>query len=372
MPFIRKFAAAGFLLFAAMPAFAQDNSLDLTINGSGISIGDSREVKGLRLNYRDRNLRRVDGVNATIWMPYEHPRGVVEGAALGLPLTGARRIDGLAAGVFGVGADETIRGIAVGGVGLGAGEDIVGLALGGIGMGVGRDLRGIAIGGIGAGAGRDVEGLAIGGIGLGVGQDLHGIAIGGIGAGVGMDMTGAAIGGIGIGIGGSAKGLLIGGIGSGVGGDMTGISIGGIGTGTGADMKGLSISGVGSGVGGNATGVQLAGIGIGVGGTAKWVTIAGLGVGASRIEGFAAASAVGAENVRGVVLAPIYFRVTEYGRVRGLNVSAFNDVRGMQQGVAIGIFNKARVLDGLQIGLLNYAGNKSHAKLLPIFNFARR
>jgi hypothetical protein len=44
----------------------------------------------------------------------------------------------------------------------------------------------------------------------------------------------------------------------------------------------------------------------------------------------------------------------------------------MQQGVAIGIFNKARVLDGLQIGLLNYAGNKTHAKVLPIFNYARR
>ena len=38
----------------------------------------------------------------------------------------------------------------------------------------------------------------------------------------------------------------------------------------------------------------IAGIGIGVGGTAKWVTIAGVGVGASRIEGFAAAAAVGA------------------------------------------------------------------------------
>ena len=83
MPLLRKFAAAGLALLVAIPALAQDNSLDLTVNGSGISIGDSREVKGLRLNYRDRNLRRVDGVNATIWMPYEHPRGLVEGVALG-------------------------------------------------------------------------------------------------------------------------------------------------------------------------------------------------------------------------------------------------------------------------------------------------
>jgi hypothetical protein len=187
-----------------------------------------------------------------------------------------------------------------------------------------------------------------------------------------MDMTGAAIGGIGIGIGGSAKGLLIGGIGAGVGGDMEGVSIGGIGVGTGGNMKGLSITGVGMGAGGNATGVQLAGIGIGVGGTAKWVTVAGLGVGASRIEGFTAAAAVGAEQVRGVVFAPAYFRIKDDGRMKGLNISAYNDVRGVQQGLAIGIFNRARVLDGFQLGLLNYAGNKSHAKLLPFFNFARR
>src|SRR6476646_1751155 len=138
MLLLRRFTAAGIALLVGIPALAQDShSLDLTINGSGISIGDSREVRGLRLNFRDRELRRVDGINATIWMPYEHPRGVVEGVALGLPLTGARRIDGLAAGIFGVGADETVRGIALGGLGIGAGQDIVGLAVGGIGMGVG-------------------------------------------------------------------------------------------------------------------------------------------------------------------------------------------------------------------------------------------
>jgi hypothetical protein len=86
----------------------------------------------------------------------------------------------------------------------------------------------------------------------------------------------------------------------------------------------------------------------------------------------AIASAVGAEQVRGVVLAPAYFRISKYGRVNGLNVSAFNDVRGVQQGVAIGIFNSARVLDGLQIGLLNYAKNKPKAtRLLPLINFSR-
>lgn len=365
-------AVAGVVSISGIAPLALAQSLDLTINDVGLSIGDSRRVTGLRLNFRDRELRRVDGANVTLWAPYEHPRGLVNGLALGLPLTGARRIEGLGAGIFGVAADETIRGVGIGGIGLGAGEDIVGLAVGGIGMGVGRDIRGIAIGGIGAGAGRDIEGLAIGGIGMGVGEDLHGIALGGIGMGVGQNLRGLAAGGIGVGVGGNAKGALIGGIGAGVGGDMVGLSVGGIGIGVGGSVKGVTIGGIGMGIGGDATGLQVAGIGIGTGGTLKWVSIAGVGIGASRIQGVAIASAVGAEQVRGFVLAPAYFRISKYGRMNGLNVSAFNDVRGIQQGVAIGIFNSARVLDGLQIGLLNYAKNKPKAtRLLPFINFAR-
>ena len=41
--------------------------LDLTVDHKGIAIGDVPRVTGLRINYRDRHLERVDGVNATIW-----------------------------------------------------------------------------------------------------------------------------------------------------------------------------------------------------------------------------------------------------------------------------------------------------------------
>ena len=292
----------------AVPAHAQRaRSVDLTVNDVGLSIGDSRRVTGLRLNYRDRNLERVNGINATLWMPYEDMRGVVRGIALGVPATGARRIEGIAAGIIGIGADESIRGLGVGGIGLGVGEDF--------------------------------RGIGIGGIGLGVGQN--------------------------------ASGILLGGIGAGVGGNMTGLSIAGIGVGAGGNVKGLSITGIGMGAGGDVTGVQIAGIGIGSGGTLKYVSIAGAGIGAPRIEGLAIAAGVGAENARGVIIAPIYFRIQAEGKMRGVNLSAYNNIRGTQQGLAIGIFNYARTLDGVQVGLLNYAGNKSHARLLPVFNYAK-
>jgi hypothetical protein len=333
-------ALAAIAPLVANPAAAQSShSLDLTINDVGLSIGDSRRVTGLRINFRDRRMEEVNGINATIWMPYEEDRGTVRGLALGLPLTGARQIDGIAAGIFGVGGGETIRGIAVGGIGLGVGEDLKGIAIGGIGMGAGRDLTGIAIGGIGAGFGNDMKGLAIGGIGIGAGHN--------------------------------ATGILIGGIGAGVGGDLKGLSIAGVGIGAGGRINGLTITGVGLGAGGDVTGVQIAGVGIGAGGTLKWVSLAAVGIGAPRIEGLAIASAVGGQDVRGIVLAPVYFKIVNGGRMNGLNVSAWNDVRGIQQGLAIGIFNYAHTLDGVQIGLLNYAGNKRRGtRLLPLVNYA--
>src|SRR5678815_2296434 len=103
------------------------------------------------------------------------------------------------------------------------------------------------------------------------------------------------------------------------------------------------------------------------------VSIAGAGVGAPRIEGLAAAAAVGARDVRGIVIAPLYFRITERsGRMTGVNVSALNNVRGTQQGLAIGLFNYARSLDGVQLGILNYAGNQRRGtRLLPLVNYAR-
>ena len=39
-----------------------------------ICVGDCPRVVGLRLNFRDRNLERVDGVNVTVWSPYEPPK----------------------------------------------------------------------------------------------------------------------------------------------------------------------------------------------------------------------------------------------------------------------------------------------------------
>jgi hypothetical protein len=349
----------------------ETRSLDLTANDVGISIGDSRRTIGLRLNFRDRRLEEAIGVNATIWTPYAYT-GHVKGIALGLPATGARRIDGVALALFGVSTSETMSGIAAGGLGVGSGNEVRGLAVGGLGVGAGQNIVGIAIGGVGAGAGGDVRGLAIGGLGVGAGGNATGILLGGLGSGVGGNATGLLVGGLGSGIGGNATGMVVAGLGAGVGGDLRGVSVAGLGLGVGGDAEGVTIALGGLGVGGDVTGLQIAGLGIGVGGTLRWVSVAGLGIGAPTIEGLTVAAAVAGHDVRGLTIAPAYFRIPEQGSVRGVNASAFNHVKGTQHGLAIGLFNYARVLDGVQLGVLNYAANKSPGtRLLPVINVGR-
>ena len=295
-----------------LPCALSAQSLDLTINNTGLSIGDSRFVRGIRLNFRDRNLERVSGINATIWMPDDEAHGgVVQGLALGLPATGARRIEGAGIGVFGVGAEESFTGLGIGGFGIGAGGDVRGILIGGFGVGSGGNVTGLTIGGFGAGAGGHVKGITIGGFGAGAGGSVSGLQIGGFGVGSGGDVTGITIGGFGAGAGGTLRGLVIGGFGAGA-----------------PTIRGVVLGGIGA----------------------------------------------GGHDVKGGILAPLYFKIESgeegaLGRVSGVTLSAFNHVKGEQFGLSLGLLNFAWKLNGVQIGVMNYAAdNPRGLRLLPFFN----
>jgi hypothetical protein len=318
-------------LVAATSASAQ--VLDLTINNTGLAIGDKPRVNGVRINFRDRRLEEVNGVNITIWNPYQPATGVVNGLAFGIPVTGAKDINGIATGILGAGADHSLRGIGIAPIGLGAGGE----------------LRGIMIGGIGVGGGGSMTGLAIGGVGVGSGGSVRGIQIGGVGVGSGGSLTGLSIGGIGVGSGGAVEGIAIGGIGVGGGGSFTGIGIGGVGV----------------GAGGDATGLMIGGVGVGSGGTLKGLAIGGVGVGAPNVQGVLL-SPIAAGGQRLHVIAGAYFTVDRDGRFDGGALSSVNHIKGAQHGLTIGLFNYARELHGAQIGLINISDNEGHRRVLPI------
>jgi hypothetical protein len=329
--------ARAVLALLALPAALSAQVIDLTIHDVGIAIGDKPRMTGLRINFRDRRLEEITGMNVTIWNPYEPPTGVVRGVALGLPITGAKRITGLAVGIAGVGAVESITGIGVAPIGLGAGGPMRGVMLSGIGVGSGGGMTGVGVGLIGVGGGGPMTGLMIGGIGVGGGGDVKGITIGGIGVGSGGSIHGLAVGGIGVGAGGDVKGITIGGIGVGSGGNVTGLSIGGIGVGAGGRLRGLSVGGIGVGA------PQLEGV---------------------VITGFGA----GSKNANAIVIAPAYFRIEPEGEFRGASASVYNRVLGRQRGLTLGVLNYAKELNGIQVGLINISDNGGRRRIIPVMS----
>lgn len=330
----RLFALAALLA----PTLLAGQELKLAVGDVGLGIGPVPRLDGLRMNFRDDGrLERVRGVNLTIWAPHDDVRGSVEGLALGVPLTGAYDLSGLA-----VGASVTVM------------HEFRGLGIAPIGMGAGSDLRGIVLAGIGAGAGGEVSGIVLSGIGVGAGGGISGLIAAGIGAGTGGDLTGIGFGGVGLGAGGA----------------ITGLAVGGVGVGAGGSIRGITLSLGGVGAGGDLVGLSLAGLGAGAGGEIRGLAFGGLGVGAPEITGVAASLlAAGGERIRGLVLAPAYFRLIEDGEMHGVSVSAFNDIRGAQFGLAIGLLNITEELHGFQVGLVNIARNKEHFSFLPLVNY---
>ncbi len=358
-------------LAPASAGYAQDEApgLDLTVRGYGIRIGNAPVVNGLRMNFRDEGVRRVNGINLTLWLPHDPATGAVNGVALGLPATGGGTLNGVSVGVLGLQATGAMRGLIIGGLGLGAGGNLHGVAVGGLGVGAGNTFWGVGAGGIGVGAGIDVRGIAVGGLGVGAGAQLDGVAIGGLGVGSGDRLTGVALGGLGVGSGGSLSGVAVGGLGVGAGRDLRGIVAGGLGVGAGRDLIGLGVAPIGIGAGTDITGLTVTGLGAGAGERLRGLHVAGVGVAAPRIRGLMVAAAVGGEDIAGGMVAPAYFRIERNGRFTGAAISAFNHIRGTQRGLTIGLVNYTRVLQGVQLGVLNYAGNNPWPfRVLPGLN----
>ncbi len=243
------------------------------VGAVGVGLGDTERTTGLRLNWRNGQFQRANGVNLTLWTPYSVNLGdeddlVDENGELG-------------------------------------GDAFVGTT-NGVALGLlhfPRRIRGIGIGGFGPVAGT-LQGVAVSGIVVATVEDLNGIAVGAGGAAAAGDINGIAVGGLAAGADGPGAGE---GTGPDAGGTVNGIVVGGLGA-VGNDMRGAGVS-------------------------------------------------------AGMV------RVREGGTLKGLAVSAYNDINGRQVGLSIGLYNHARVLDGVQIGLLNVARNNPEwARILPILN----
>lgn len=344
------------LLFLAALVLLFNNSfsqgLGIPSKRGGLGFGNLSKFTGIRFNFKDKDVEKINGINTTIWVTKDdsYQTGTVNGLSLGLPLAmGHENQNGISIGALGVGTTGNLTGINIGVLGAGAGDNITGLNIGGLGIGSGGDLRGITIGGLGAGSGGDIGGFNFGGLGIGAGGNLSGFTFGGLGVGSG--------------------------------GNVNGITIGGLGVGAGGDLNGFTAALAGIGAGDRIRGITIAGIGVGAGEEVKGITVACIGVGSRKVTGLVIASAVGGIDVKGIMIAPAWFRVgdkhknddgtteVKEGTMTGLSVSAYNSIKGEQRGVAIGIVNYATRVKGIQFGLINIVKeNPRGLRVLPIFN----
>jgi hypothetical protein len=319
-----------------IPVYSQ--ALNFPAKTYGISIGNSKIFNGLRINFRDRYVDRINGINLTVWNSGNNKKAIVNGFSLGgLPEAGILR--GIQIGIVGAAAESEMRGFSFGLLGVGSGGKVSGVGIGGLGVGANELLKGIFIGGLGAGSGGEIKGIAIGLMGAGAGSDITGITLGGLGAGGG----------------GNVRGITIGGLGAGASGNVTGIIIGGLGAGAGENVQGITIGGVGAGCG-----KELQGIAFG-----------GIGVGAPVVRGVAlSVFAAGGDHLHGIMLAGGWVRVSDGGSSRGITCAAFNQIKGEQNGLSVGIVNYTRSIKGLQIGLINIVReNRRFLRILPLMNF---
>jgi hypothetical protein len=342
------FLAAFVLLFNN--AFSQ--GIGLPSKRGGIGFGNLSKFTGIRFNFKDKNVEKINGINTTIWTAKDdsYQTGTVNGVSLGLPMAmGHDNQNGISIGAFGVATTQNLSGINIGVLGAGAGKNVTGLNIGGLGIGSGGDLRGVTIGGLGAGSGGNVSGFNFGGLGIGAGGNLAGFTFGGLGVGSG--------------------------------GNVNGISVGGLGVGAGGSINGFSFALAGVGAGEHITGITIAGIGIGAGEEVKGITVAGIGVGSRKVTGLTIAAAVGGMDVKGIMIAPAWLRVGDNhkrddgtmevreGVMTGLSISAYNRIKGEQKGVALGVVNYATRVKGIQFGLINIVKeNPKGLRVLPIFN----
>jgi hypothetical protein len=348
---MRQFRLYFVLLLSAVSVQTFSQGVGIPSKKAGIGFGNLPAFTGVRFNFKDRDLVKVNGINVTAWMPKDEDAmsGTVSGLALGVPLAaGSGSIHGIGIGIFGVGAR--------------------------------RNLYGINAGGLGVGAGGNVKGINVGGLGVGAGGTLWGINVGGLGVGSGGKLIGLNVGGLGVGAGGSVSGINVGGLGVGAGGTLSGINVGGLGIGAGGSLSGINIAALGAGAGGKVSGITVAGIGIGAGESVNGLTLAGIGVGSPTVRGIVISPAAGGNNVSGLMIVPAYFRLgdrnnTDDGHegpaatIKGVSISAFNHIMGSFNGVSIGIFNYAYHQRGLQLGLLNYVkDNPRGLRMLPLFN----
>lgn len=164
---------------AAEPNDCWNGSIGIPSAVEGISLGNSRQFKGLRLNFSDCGIDKIDGVNVTLMWPLENPNSEINGIALGLVGPGAARITGIAVAGIGMQATESITGFSFSTFASSSEGEMTGVQIGGLALISKGRMLGINAAAFGIDGYSEVNGFSVGGVGLVSSKGMNGINIGG-------------------------------------------------------------------------------------------------------------------------------------------------------------------------------------------------
>lgn len=178
-----------FLIFslAAFSLFGQDTlsngkAFNFPFQKYGISIGNSHEFSGIRFNFRDKDVKRINGLNVTLWIKInENLEADFNGINLGM-IPAGKKMNGLKIGLLGCGTSGDQNGISFGGLVVGCGGNINGLSISGIytsNDGRKSELSGVAISGLLIASGHGINGIGIGGLSIISDHHINGMVLAG-------------------------------------------------------------------------------------------------------------------------------------------------------------------------------------------------
>jgi hypothetical protein len=163
---------------SAQDSVSNGRALNIPFRKYGVSIGNSYRFNGIRINFADSNVQRINGLNLTLWTKYKsvyNKDATINGISIGVFPT-VRRMQPLNIFILGAAGVEYLNGISVAGIGM-ASARINGLGIGGAMLG-GEVINGITVSGLFSYCEKSINGFNISGLAMLTRGDINGFASG--------------------------------------------------------------------------------------------------------------------------------------------------------------------------------------------------
>lgn len=170
----------GLILLSGFYSVAQDSekpgkALCFPTKKYGICIGNSTEFTGIRINFADKHVKVINGINLTFWLKkFQNMDAVVNGISLGV-MPAAGTMQALNIGILGVGVSQDLNGLTVSGLIIGSGGAMHGVSATGIYSEIGS-MAGVSLTGL-FGVTQVLNGIGIGGLLFWAEQKANGVAV---------------------------------------------------------------------------------------------------------------------------------------------------------------------------------------------------